>query len=194
MCVRVVFSITKWFPLIRRCTHAHALLVLVAVLAEGCGPSPTAPTPVPATARAADHLPQPVSGVRRQSDGGNDVADADTSADVGRIAGVLPLQIPTVDGRTLRSTRPSTWRTPANRQKGSRRHAALSGRRACVFAGGCCAAPRRQRRGFFGLGSVSRVAGYVNTMARDARFAGAEVVLCTLPPNRPGGFRAIDPP
>ena len=46
---------------------------------------------------------------------------------------------------------------------------------------------------FLGLGSVSRVAEYVNAMARDARFAGAEVVLCTLPPNRPGGFRATDP-
>ena len=48
--------------------------------------------------------------------------------------------------------------------------------------------------GFFGLRSVSRVAEYVNAMARDARFAGAEVVLSTLPPNRPGGFRATDPP
>jgi lysophospholipase L1-like esterase len=46
---------------------------------------------------------------------------------------------------------------------------------------------------FFGLGAVPRVAEYVNSMARDARLAGAEVVLCTLPPNRPGGFRATDP-
>jgi len=40
---------------------------------------------------------------------------------------------------------------------------------------------------------VSRTLGYLNTMARDARFAGARVVLCTLPPQRPGGFRANDP-
>ena len=44
-----------------------------------------------------------------------------------------------------------------------------------------------------GAASVARVAGYVNTMARDARFAGVQVVLCTLPPQRPGGFRAGDP-
>ena len=40
---------------------------------------------------------------------------------------------------------------------------------------------------------MSRVAEYVNAMARDARFAGAEVVLCTLPPNRPrrlSGYRS----
>jgi lysophospholipase L1-like esterase len=44
-----------------------------------------------------------------------------------------------------------------------------------------------------GLAGVPRVAEYLNTMARDARFAGADVVICTLPPQRPGGFRAADP-
>jgi lysophospholipase L1-like esterase len=40
---------------------------------------------------------------------------------------------------------------------------------------------------------VSRTLGFLNTMARDARFAGANVFLCTLLPQRPGGFRANDP-
>jgi lysophospholipase L1-like esterase len=40
---------------------------------------------------------------------------------------------------------------------------------------------------------VSRTLGYLNTMARDARLAGARVVLCTLPPQRPGGVRTNDP-
>jgi lysophospholipase L1-like esterase len=40
---------------------------------------------------------------------------------------------------------------------------------------------------------VTQVAGYVNTMAHDARFAGAQVIICTLPPQRPGGLRAADP-
>jgi lysophospholipase L1-like esterase len=44
----------------------------------------------------------------------------------------------------------------------------------------------------FGTSAVTRTAGYLDTMARDARSAGAEVVLCTLPPQRPGGFRAGD--
>lgn len=46
---------------------------------------------------------------------------------------------------------------------------------------------------FLERGSVTQVAGYVNTMAHDARFAGAQVVICTLPPQRPGGLRAADP-
>jgi lysophospholipase L1-like esterase len=46
---------------------------------------------------------------------------------------------------------------------------------------------------FLGLSGVSRVAGYLNTMARDARQSGARVILCTLPPHRVGGFRAADP-
>lgn len=46
---------------------------------------------------------------------------------------------------------------------------------------------------FTGLSGVPRVAGYVNQMARDARFAGAQVILCTLPPQRAGGLRAADP-
>ena len=40
---------------------------------------------------------------------------------------------------------------------------------------------------------VTQVAGYVNTMAHDARFAGAQVIICTLPPQRAGGLRAADP-
>jgi lysophospholipase L1-like esterase len=46
---------------------------------------------------------------------------------------------------------------------------------------------------FLGQSGVTRVTGYLNTMARDARFAGARVILCTLPPQRPGGFRAGEP-
>lgn len=46
---------------------------------------------------------------------------------------------------------------------------------------------------FLGQSGVSRVAGYINTMARDARFAGAQVIICTLPPERATGFRAADP-
>ena len=45
----------------------------------------------------------------------------------------------------------------------------------------------------FGTSAVTRTAGYLDTMARDARSAGAEVALCTLTPQRPGGFRAGDP-
>jgi len=45
----------------------------------------------------------------------------------------------------------------------------------------------------FGASAVTRTAGYLETMARDARSAGAEVVLCTLPPERQSGFRAGDP-
>jgi len=41
--------------------------------------------------------------------------------------------------------------------------------------------------------AVPRAVGFVNTMARDARFSGATVFLCTLPPQRPGGFRALNP-
>jgi lysophospholipase L1-like esterase len=46
---------------------------------------------------------------------------------------------------------------------------------------------------FLGQSGVSRVAGYLDTMAKEARFAGARVILCTLPPQRAGGFRAGDP-
>jgi len=46
---------------------------------------------------------------------------------------------------------------------------------------------------FLPVSGVSQVAGYVNTMARDSRFAGAQVIICTLPPQRAGGFRAADP-
>jgi lysophospholipase L1-like esterase len=38
-----------------------------------------------------------------------------------------------------------------------------------------------------------RTAQYVNTMARDARFGGAQVILCTLLPQRTGGSRTADP-
>ena len=41
--------------------------------------------------------------------------------------------------------------------------------------------------------SVTQIAGYVNTMAHDARFAGAQVIICALPPQRPGGLRAAEP-
>lgn len=40
---------------------------------------------------------------------------------------------------------------------------------------------------------VSRTLGYLNTLARDARGAGASVLLCTLPPHRQAGSRAGDP-
>jgi lysophospholipase L1-like esterase len=40
---------------------------------------------------------------------------------------------------------------------------------------------------------VPRTLGFMNTMARDVRLAGAMVFLCTLLPQRPGGFRAGDP-
>ena len=40
---------------------------------------------------------------------------------------------------------------------------------------------------------VARTLGFLNTMTRDARFAGATVFLCTLPPQRPGGSRVNDP-
>jgi len=40
---------------------------------------------------------------------------------------------------------------------------------------------------------VLRTVSFLNTMAREARFFGADVFLCTLPPQRPGGFRAVDP-
>ena len=45
----------------------------------------------------------------------------------------------------------------------------------------------------FGRAAIGTAASFVNTMARDARFAGAEVVICTLPPQRSGGPRATDP-
>src|SRR5262245_24275149 len=46
---------------------------------------------------------------------------------------------------------------------------------------------------FAGMSGVRRVADFVNTMARDARFGGAQVVICTYPMHRAGGFRAADP-
>ena len=46
---------------------------------------------------------------------------------------------------------------------------------------------------FLGGSGVRRVAEYVNDMAREARFGGAEVIICTYPPQRPGGFRATEP-
>jgi lysophospholipase L1-like esterase len=45
---------------------------------------------------------------------------------------------------------------------------------------------------FLGGGS-RRVAEYVNAMAREARLGGSEVMVCTYPPQRPGGFRAAEP-
>ena len=45
----------------------------------------------------------------------------------------------------------------------------------------------------FGLSAVSRTAGFVNAMAREARLAGSEVMICTMLPQRPGGLRAGDP-
>ena len=46
---------------------------------------------------------------------------------------------------------------------------------------------------FLGMPGVQRTAGYINTMAREARLLGKQVMICTLPPHRPGGFRAADP-
>lgn len=46
---------------------------------------------------------------------------------------------------------------------------------------------------FLGIPGVSRTAGYINSMAREARLLGKQVIICTLPPHRPGGFRAADP-
>ena len=46
---------------------------------------------------------------------------------------------------------------------------------------------------FLGLVGVIPVATYVLTMAQDARLGGADVIVCTLPPQRAGGFRAADP-
>jgi lysophospholipase L1-like esterase len=46
---------------------------------------------------------------------------------------------------------------------------------------------------FLGMAGVRQVADYVDRMAKDARFAGAQVMICTLLPPRPGGFRAADP-
>jgi lysophospholipase L1-like esterase len=46
---------------------------------------------------------------------------------------------------------------------------------------------------FQGLPGVPRTAGFINTMAREARLTGKQVMICTLPPNRSGGFRAADP-
>ena len=40
---------------------------------------------------------------------------------------------------------------------------------------------------------VPRTIGFMNTMVRDARLSGTTVFLCTLPPQRPGGMRAVDP-
>ena len=46
---------------------------------------------------------------------------------------------------------------------------------------------------FLGLPGVPRTASFVNTMAREARNLGKQVMICTLLPQRPGGFRAADP-
>jgi hypothetical protein len=45
----------------------------------------------------------------------------------------------------------------------------------------------------YGARSIPRVAGYVQAMAREARQRGADVIICTEPPQRAGGFRAADP-
>ena len=41
-----------------------------------------------------------------------------------------------------------------------------------------------------GRPAIGQTAAFLNTMARDARLAGARVVLCTLPPQRASGSRA----
>jgi lysophospholipase L1-like esterase len=41
--------------------------------------------------------------------------------------------------------------------------------------------------------AIPRVAGYVQTMAHEARQRGADVFICTEPPHRAGGLRAADP-
>jgi lysophospholipase L1-like esterase len=46
---------------------------------------------------------------------------------------------------------------------------------------------------FYGAKSIPRVAGYIQSMARDARQRGADVLICTEPPQRAGGSRAADP-
>jgi lysophospholipase L1-like esterase len=46
---------------------------------------------------------------------------------------------------------------------------------------------------FLGMPGVQRTASFMNTMAREARLAGKQVMICTLLPQRPGGFRAGDP-
>ncbi|HTM30984.1 MAG TPA: SGNH/GDSL hydrolase family protein [Vicinamibacterales bacterium] len=46
---------------------------------------------------------------------------------------------------------------------------------------------------FYGARSIPRIAGYVQSMARDARQRGADVLICTEPPHRAGGSRAADP-
>ena len=46
---------------------------------------------------------------------------------------------------------------------------------------------------FFGQAGVSRTLGHLETLTRQALSGGAEVMLCTLLPQRPSGFRAADP-
>jgi len=46
---------------------------------------------------------------------------------------------------------------------------------------------------FQGQSGVNRTIGFLNTMARDARFSGAHVILCTLLPQRPSGSHAANP-
>ena len=46
---------------------------------------------------------------------------------------------------------------------------------------------------FFGQGSVSRTLGHVETLVRQAKSGGAQVMLCTQLPQRAEGVRAADP-
>ena len=46
---------------------------------------------------------------------------------------------------------------------------------------------------FLGPGGVSRVAGFLRTMIRQAREVTPDVMLCTLPPQREGALRAGNP-
>jgi lysophospholipase L1-like esterase len=46
---------------------------------------------------------------------------------------------------------------------------------------------------FTRLSGVRAIAGAIARMAQEARLAGAEVIICTLPPQRAGGLRVADP-
>jgi lysophospholipase L1-like esterase len=45
---------------------------------------------------------------------------------------------------------------------------------------------------FLGMRGVRSAAGFVNTMASEARLAGVTVIICTIPRSRAGGFRSLD--
>lgn len=178
-----------------RATHRDVPVLLLALcsLAAGCGSPPLAPTAVMRPA------PPPLTARTRFLAFGDSITAGTTSPAVttGPMAAGLPESYPFKLQQLMFARYTSQVVTVEN--AGRPAEAAVDGVRR--FPGALQAFSPEvvillhgvNDVSFQGMGAVNRVAEYVNAMARDARLAGADVVICTLPPNRPGGLRSGDP-